>query len=684
MAGSDIWSNKIVPKIRNNFITKVTFGGTDEETPDRTGFVAFANEYDKNLGRTRHPAAFDPNTVDWRYSTKYVFFIQKSDNRRVTGTGVQSGKIDAGIGSVVIINPDCKMAEFERYYTDAIIAIDHLDPAPALLPSMNSGYSINDSALNDAIQAFIKNPKNETFTGARYAVTTYVNARKWTSGVIQYTDIQFNADGTEIVENDTPQRAPANDIFGQDSEELLANFSNALPGIASKQTGIDQKIQFELPVSFASLQKRIAAVPLPAIIGVSVWSNEELSAFVADCNKVKNCAGLVNALGAYTYYDASSSGGDDDILPNALWMELMSAPLYQRAARKVGHVVASMEYRPFPEFQDSAGFLNITSNEMPNALQLKIATLLGIVDAPNRLVSDVILTTASRQISDMIFEWCFGKLYPEQFDASLRATAPYFQRFPVATDDDARRFPLLTWTAASISKDMPLEPTGSSLIGVSPSGNCDLMTRGYGEVMIDFKFCAATMPETQVKLAGNADYVAASKNAKVYARIKWTISDIANTFSVQDDSPAMTLINQATVLFFLRKYQNAEAKLPDAVTEFEDNSAYTTAITKLVKAVKAVKGNMNDNSTQTLIGGLLYSNIAQEIEKNLYYTIGDSALNMDIYGALFGINARSPQSIQAYGRGTLTSAEGVTVLGLGAARTMAELKAEARNWWQRP
>jgi hypothetical protein len=682
MATPNTWADEIAQKIRNNFITKVTFSSTDAKGPDRTGFLTFATSYAEALGRPSS-GTFDPNKVDWRYNTMYVFFINNTDNQRVTASGIKKEEISLSISSVVIINPDCKMAEFERYYTDAILAIDRLDPAPGP-PSSTPGYSINDSDLDTAIQAFIKNPDNETFTGARDAVTTYVKARKWTSGDIQYTDIKFNDDGSEIVKNGT-LRASADDIFGEDSEKLLANLSGALPGIASKQTGIDQKIHFELPVSFASLQKRIAAVPLPAMKGgVSVWSNKALLAFVADCNKVKNCAGLVNALGAYTYYDASSSGGDDDILPNALWMELMSAQLYQRAARKVGHVVASMEYRPFPEFQDSDGFLNITSDEMPNALQLKIATLLGIVDAPHRLVSNVILTTASRQISDMIFDWCFGKLYPEQFDASLRATAPYFQRFPVATDDDARRFPLLTWTAAPISKDMPFKPIGSSLIGVAPSQKCDLRTRGYGEVMIEFKFCAAIMPKTQVKLAGNADYVAASKNAEVYARIEWTISDIASTFSVQDDSPAMTLINQATVLFFLRTYQTPGAKLPDAVSTFDNNTEYTAAIKKLVGAVADDNGKMDGDAVQTLIGELLYSNIAQEIEKNLYYTIGDSALNMDIYGALFGINARSPQSIQAYGNGTLTSAAGVTVLGLGAARTMAELKAEARDWWRRP
>jgi len=203
--------------------------------------------------------------------------------------------------------------------------------------------------------------------------------------------------------------------------------------------------------------------------------------------------------------------------------------------------------------------------------------------------------------------------------------------------------------------------------------------------MIEFKFCAAAMkPETQVKLAGNADYVAASKNAEVYARIGWTISDIASTFRVQPDSAGMTLINQATVLFFLRTYQNAEAKLPDDVSTFKNDDEYTAAIDKLVEAVDTSGGKMDDDAVQDLLGKLLYSNIAQTIEKNLYYTIGDSALNMDIYGALFGINARSPQSIQAYGHGTLTSAAGVTVLGLGAARTMAELKTEARNWWRRP
>ena len=682
MVSSPIWDDVITNKIKANFITKVTFGTTDEGDPDRTGFVDFANGYGSNpLGRATSGAPFDPNKVDWGYNTMHVFFIDGTTNKRVDATRITSGKVDLSIDSVVIINPACKMAEFERYYTDAIIAIDRLDPAPGP-PSSTPDYPINDSALNVAIAAFIKNSDNETFTDARNAVTTHVTTRNWTLGGIQYTDIKFNDDGTEIAENIT-RSAPADTIFGNESKTLLGDLSKTLPGIASKQAGIDEKIQFELPVSYASLQKRIAAVPLPAMKGVSVWSKDTLLAFVADCNKVKNCAGLVNALGAYTYYAASSSG-DDDILPNALWMELMSTQLYQRAARKVGHVVASMEYRPFPEFQDSNGFLNITSDEMPNALQLKIAKLLGIDATPHQLVSNVILTSASQQISDMIFNWCFGKLYPEQFDASLRATAPYFQRFPVATDDDARRFPLLTWTAASISKDMAHKSTGSSLIGVSPSQNCDLKTRGYGEVMIEFKFCADIMPETQFKLAGNADYVAASKNAEVYARIKWDFSDIASTFRVQSDSPAKTLINQATVLFFLQKYRAPGAKPPVSVSMFSTDDDYTTRIESLVAAVKADEGRMTGVDAQALLETLLYSNIAQEIEKNLYYTIGDSALNMDIYGALFGINARSPQSIQAYGQGTLTSAAGVTVLGLGAARTMAELKAEARNWWRRP
>jgi len=678
---ADIWTNEIEKITDQNFITKVTFGNNDAENNDREGFATFTTAFTNDL-KMKIPGNFDPNTASWGYKgVKYVFFINQS-GKRVTCRGIDSSRVDGSIEGVVIINDSCKMAEFESYYTDAIITINRLDPAPET-PISATAKSIKNRDLESAMENFALESTNDTFKTARDALTAFVDKGDWMETGMTYEDIQFNAEGDEITSKIT--RSTPDQIFGAESKALLANFTGFVTSIALKNQIIDQKIKFELPVSFASLRNRIAPVPFPTTKGRSVWYNDAFSELVADCNKVKNCAGLVNALGAYNYRRAESSS--KLFLPKAVWMKLMSTQSYQRAARKFGYVVASMEYRLSPEFQDSQGFLNITSDEMPNALQFEIAKLLGIATNHHRLLPDVVLASASRQISDLMFEWCFNKLYPEQFNANIRTTAPYFQRFPVATDDDAQRFPLLTWRAASQSNDTPRTPTGLSLIGKSPPENRALLTRGYGEIMIEFKFCAAGAVADYAKLAGNTDYVTASENAAVYARIGWNISDLASTFSVRDGDPAMTLINQATVLFYLqaRRDTTADTKfvLPTEPATFDDGS-YTDALGNLVDAAGTNDTTINSEAAQTLIGTLLYSNIAQKIEESLYCTIGDSPRNMDVYGALSGINARSPQSIQKDGSGTLTPAAGVTVLGLGAARMIPELKEEARKWWRRP